>query len=53
MVEQSRRAADYRLRAERAEQMATECRDPEARRSYEEIARNWREMAEQAERRGW
>lgn len=34
------------------ERKAKQCRDPEARRTYEEIARHCRAMAEQAERLG-
>jgi len=44
-----RKADDYRSRAEDAERKAKECRDPDARRIYEDIAYMWREMAEQAE----
>lgn len=46
------KAADYRREAEEAELRAKECRDPEARRTYEQVARRWLEMAELAERLG-
>jgi hypothetical protein len=47
------RADECRRNAEVAERKAKECRDPEARRAYEEVARHWLEMAKQAERLGW
>jgi len=43
------RAEEYRQHAEAAEQRAKQVRDPEAKRTYEEIARLWRIMAEQGE----
>jgi len=46
------KAEEYRNEAEEAERKAKQCRDPEARRTYEEIARHCRAMAEQAERLG-
>jgi hypothetical protein len=46
-------AEEYRQRAEHAEQRAKQMRDLEAKRIFEEIARQWRTMAEQAERHGW
>jgi hypothetical protein len=36
--------------AEEAERMVEECHMPEARRIYEDIARKYREMADEAER---
>ena len=47
------RSDDCRRRADEAEQKAREVRDASARKDYEEIARKWRLMAEQAERLGW
>ena len=47
------KAAICRARADHAEELARETCDPEAKRTYDEIARQWREMAEQAERHGW
>jgi hypothetical protein len=44
------RAAAYRARADQANEAAAKIRDPEARRIYEDIARQWRELAEQIER---
>ena len=41
---------DCRRRAHEVEREAKECRDPEARRIYEEIAAHWREIARLAER---
>jgi hypothetical protein len=35
------------------DELAKKLRDVEARRHMEEVARHWREMAEQAERHGW
>jgi hypothetical protein len=53
MVEQINRGDDYRCRAEAADRKAKECRDPEARRAYEEMAQRWREMARHADLRRW
>jgi hypothetical protein len=39
-----------RRKAEAAERKANGCWDPEARWHFEEIARLWREMADQTER---
>jgi hypothetical protein len=47
------KADDYRRRAEEAGQKAKACRDPEERRTFEQIARDWLVLAEQAERLGW
>jgi hypothetical protein len=43
----------YRLRAEEADRNAERTKDYAARQAYEELARRWRDMAEQAERNGW
>jgi hypothetical protein len=47
----SAKAEDCRKKAEEAEAMAAQVRDPQAREAYLEIARTWRELAKQAERR--
>jgi hypothetical protein len=47
------RADEYRRRAEDAERKAKECRDPEARRTFDQMARDWIALAEQAEWLGW
>jgi hypothetical protein len=47
------RAEDYRQRADEAERRAKQVRDPEAKRAFDEIARQWRVMAEQVERHRW
>ena len=47
------KAEEYRQRAEEAEQRAKQARDVEAKRTFEDVARKWREMAAQAERQGW
>jgi len=52
MADQSK-GDDYRRRAEAADRQAKETRDPEARRAYEEIAQQWREMARHADLRKW
>ena len=44
------KADDYRRKAEEADQKAKECRDPEARRAYEEAAREFLKIAEELER---
>jgi len=49
----STRSDDCRRRAEQAEQKARQVHDECTRADYEEIARQWRAMAEQAERLGW
>jgi len=43
-----KRAEEYRHRAAEAEERAKLARNVEAKRTYEEIARHWRRMAEQA-----
>jgi hypothetical protein len=50
---QPNRGDDYRRKAEEADQKAKECRDPEAREIHEERARQWRGMADRAERFEW
>jgi hypothetical protein len=47
----SAKAEECRKKAEEAEAMAAKVRDPQARETYLEIARTWRELAKQAERR--
>jgi hypothetical protein len=47
----SAKAEECRKKAEDAEAMAAKVRDPQVRETYREIARQWRELAEQAERR--
>jgi hypothetical protein len=49
----SLRTDDYRERARQCERYAKEARDPEVRRQYEELARQWTEMANQADRPNW
>ena len=44
------KAEQYRRKAEEAEQLAESVRDYAAKQAYVEIARQWREMAAQAER---
>jgi hypothetical protein len=46
------RPEEYERKAEEAEERARICRDKFARESYEEIARNWREMALMVRRYG-
>jgi len=47
------RAEDCRRRAKEAEEQANNVRDQSAKEGFLEIARQYREMAEQAERQGW
>jgi hypothetical protein len=47
------RAEHYRARAIAADKRAQEAHDPEIKQTFRDIARQWREMAEQAERQGW
>jgi len=47
------RAEQYSERAKEAEELSKQAKDIVAKRTYEDIARQWREMAEQAERHGW
>jgi hypothetical protein len=44
------KAADYRARAEQADELASKVRDPEAKHRYREIAPQWREIVEKTER---
>jgi len=44
------RTDDYRRKANQAEEAAKSCRDDVARRAYEDIARQWRKLAETADR---
>jgi hypothetical protein len=43
---------EFRKRADEADKKAAQASDLDARRAFEEIARNWRLMAEQAKRMG-
>ena len=43
---ESTKAEEYRCRADEYERKAQECRDEQARNTYEDVARKWREMAE-------
>ena len=45
-------AEQYRARAKECEDKAKRVVDYEAKRIYEDLARQWREMAERAERFG-
>jgi hypothetical protein len=47
------KAEQYRASAEQCEQWAKEVTYEPARREILEICRQWRAMAEQAERNGW
>jgi hypothetical protein len=47
------RAEEYRRRAKEAEENATKTSNSVTREGFLDIARQWREMAEQAERDGW
>jgi|ERR1700674_2374927 len=49
----SPKAADYQARAAECEVRAGEARDPEVKRQLVDLARQWRLMAEQAERQEW
>ena len=44
------RADDYRCKAGQAEESAKQCLDVVARKAYEDIARQWRELAESVDR---
>jgi hypothetical protein len=44
------RSEEYRRKAEQAEEAAKRCRDGVARKAYEHIARQWRELAVTADR---
>jgi hypothetical protein len=43
---------EYRARAVECEQTAKNCKDPEAKRQFEEAAREWRYMADLAQKYG-
>jgi hypothetical protein len=45
-------AGHYRTKAAECEQKAKKARDPEVKRDFFELARQWREVAEQIERDG-
>ena len=47
------RTEDYHQRAKEAEGQAAKTNDSFAKQGFLEIARQYREMAEQAERDGW
>ena len=47
------KAQEYQRNAEDAEKEAERVKDPIAAETYRDIARRWRQMAEQAERLGW
>jgi hypothetical protein len=47
------RAEEYRLRATEAEEQANKTRDAATKQGFLEIARQYQQMAEHAERHGW
>jgi hypothetical protein len=47
------KAEEYRSKAEEADAQAARTQDYAAKQTYLEIARQWREMASQAERSRW
>jgi hypothetical protein len=47
------RQEEFRFRQAECEERAKQSRDPEVRRQYEDLARQWREMADRAERPSW
>jgi hypothetical protein len=47
------RAEEYRLRAKEAEEQANKTNNSVTKHGFLDIARQWRELAEQAERDGW
>jgi hypothetical protein len=49
----SAKSDEYQRRAEEADKEAAKCLDPQSKRSYEQIAQKWREMAAQAKRNDW
>jgi hypothetical protein len=49
----TRKAEELRQRALEADAKAEKASDPEAKAAFREIAKNWRLMADQAERLGW
>jgi hypothetical protein len=44
------RSEEYRVHAAECRELANRIRDPEVKRRYEELARQWLELAEQTER---
>ena len=46
------KADEYRRRAEDAEQIALTLTDPKGRADWDQIARQWRALARQAEEKG-
>jgi hypothetical protein len=44
------RSEEFRAHAAECRKLASGIRDPEVKRQYEELARQWIELAEQAER---
>jgi hypothetical protein len=44
------RSEEYRAHAAECRELANRIRDSEVKRGYEELARQWLELAEQAER---
>ncbi len=49
----STKAEQYRLRAQEAKKQAEALAEPSLEKAWRDIATNWLEMAEQAERQGW
>jgi len=47
------KAEEYRAKAAQCEKMAERHKDTQFREQYLELARQWRAMAEQAERQSW
>jgi hypothetical protein len=49
----SAKADEYRRRAEEADEIARTAPDKEGRANWEAIARQWRDLARQAEEQRW
>ena len=47
------RQEEFRARAAECEELAKQARDPEVKRQYEDLARQWRELADRADRPRW
>src|SRR6185312_9467757 len=47
------KADEYRKRAEEADEIAKTARDAAARKSWADLADQWRDLARQAEKNGW
>jgi hypothetical protein len=47
------RAENYRTKAQECAQRAKAARDREAKRTYEDLARHWLDLAKRAEEGGW